>query len=42
MLQYYQYSINSKDWLLVEGASKGQYFNSYVDLMLKTTSRFYP
>ena len=42
ILQHFQYSIDSKDWLLVEETSTWQCHNNYVDLVLKTGQRFYP
>ena len=35
ILKYFQYFIHSKDWLLVEETSTGQYQNNYVELVLK-------
>ena len=35
ILQYFQYSIHSKDWLLVEETSTGQNHNNYLIWYLK-------
>ena len=35
MVDYYQNSIDSKDWFLFEETSAGQQHNSYVDLGVK-------
>ena len=37
ILQDFQHSIHSKDWLLEEVTSTGQYHNNYLCFVLKTS-----